>query len=139
MKFGKRILFDKPISNKEVLELHISAMHEQMQRKREEYEKTKLEQKRHSEQLLKEAHSREAQKLSEVAKRNITLAQFNEEKRLADEQQRTIEAKSGKTYKLEYFPFVSGEMLEDHRNELKSQIRGDYLQYMMSRTRQTGV
>ncbi len=63
MKFGKRILFDKPISNKEVLELHISAMHEQMQRKREEYEKTKLEHKRHTEQLLREAHNREAEKL----------------------------------------------------------------------------
>jgi hypothetical protein len=56
MKFGKRILFDKPISNREVLELHISAMHEQMQKKREEYEQAKLEHKRHTEQLLKEAN-----------------------------------------------------------------------------------
>jgi hypothetical protein len=38
-------------------------MHEQMQRKKEEYEQAKLEQKRHNEQLLKEAHIREAQKL----------------------------------------------------------------------------
>ena len=30
MKFGKRIVFDKPISNKEVLELHITTIHEQM-------------------------------------------------------------------------------------------------------------
>ena len=54
-------------------------------------------------------------------------------------QQRTIEHRSDKAYKLDYFPFVSGEMLEDHRSDLKAQLRGDYMQYMMSRTRQTGL
>lgn len=34
MKFGKRIIFDKPISNKEVLEIHLSAMHDQMSKQR---------------------------------------------------------------------------------------------------------
>ena len=46
---------------------------------------------------------------------NLTLAHYNEEKRQADEMQRTLEVKSGKAYQLQFFPFVSGEMLEEHR------------------------
>jgi len=63
---------------------------------------------------------RETQKQQTIANMNMTLAHFNEGKRLEDERKRTVEVHSRKAQQLDFFPFVSGEFLEEHRSHLKA-------------------
>ena len=49
--------------------------------------------------------------------------------------QRTLENQTSRAYKLQYFPFVSGEMLEEHREEIKNKLKGDYMQYMSEKAK----
>ena len=66
---------------------------------------------------------------------NQTLAQFNFEKRLADERKRNKEMRS-KQERIDFFPFISGEVLEQNRQRINAQLKGEFQQYMTSRANQ---
>ena len=51
-----------------------------------------------------------------------------------NERKHNVDAIHRKEDKLDFFPFVSGEMIEEHRRDLSKQLRSDLQMYMTGRT-----
>lgn len=62
LKFGRRVVFDKQLSNKEMLETHISQIHDHSKTTKALYESAKKEEREHVDQRKREDDLREAEK-----------------------------------------------------------------------------
>ena len=62
LKFGKKVIFGKQSTNKEILEQHLNTVHDHLERKYAQYEATKKEEKSITEKILKEAQLKELDK-----------------------------------------------------------------------------
>ena len=51
---------------------------------------------------------------------------FNEHKQLMNKEKKNMDNKVKHEERYEHFPFVSGEMLENHRKDLNVQLRADF-------------
>jgi len=70
LKFGKKVIFGKQSTNKEILEQHLNTVHDHLERKYAQYESTKKEERIMTEKNLKEAQLKELDKQLQVAKMN---------------------------------------------------------------------
>lgn len=62
LKFGRRVVFDKQMSNREVLENHINSMHELSTNKRQLHSSQKQEEKEHIDNRKRQDDIRESEK-----------------------------------------------------------------------------
>ena len=74
---------------------------------------------------------------SEVLKNEFLF--FNDQKQLENKLKKDQDKEDNEKNKLDYFPFVSGEMLEQHRQGLSGQMRADLQNYLVAKSqRNTG-
>ena len=69
---------------------------------------------------------------SEVLKNEFLF--FNDQKQLENKLKREQEREEYQKSKLDYFPFVSGELLEQHRQGLSGQMRADLQNYLIAKS-----
>ncbi len=125
LKFGRRVVFDRQLSNKEVLESHINSIHEHAQQRRQLLDSTQREEREYIDKRRRDDDLREAEKQFYHAQLTQEYADYNRlEKANKDigQMSDTVRRQSEKT---EFFPFVSGELLEEHRKHLNAQMRSE--------------
>ena len=69
---------------------------------------------------------------SEVLKNEFLF--FNDQKQIENKMKKDEEKKQAKKEKLDFFPFVSGELLEQHRLGLSNQRHSDMRNYMVAKS-----
>ena len=115
LKFGKKITFGNRLTNEDVLEAHLSQMREKLDTRKLEKE-TKLKEERDAlQRIKKEIEQQEAMKMrsSNILKNEFLF--FNDQKQLDNKLRKGHEKTVKEGEKYDHFPFVSGEMLDQHR------------------------
>ncbi len=69
---------------------------------------------------------------SEILKNEFLF--FNDQKQLDNKLKKDSEKEEYHKGRLDYFPFVSGEMLEQHRKGLTGQMRADLQNYLIAKS-----
>lgn len=72
---------------------------------------------------------------SEILKNEFLF--FNDQKQLGNKLKKETDKDEYHKSKLDYFPFVSGEMLEQHRKGLTGQMRADLQNYLIAKSQGT--
>ena len=69
---------------------------------------------------------------SEILKNEFLF--FNDQKQIENKLKRDLDRSEAKKEKLEFFPFISGELLEQHRHDLSIQRHSDMKNYMVAKS-----
>lgn len=119
VRFGKKINFgSSKLSNEELLQDHLREMRQHLIEKRNQ-RSMQIEEDR---KYLARVQDRDTQerhmkmRSSEVLKNEFLF--FNDQKQLENKLKREQEREESHKSKLDFFPFVSGELLEQHRQGL---------------------
>ena len=134
LKFGKKISFGKTTTNEDVLEAHLQQMREKMEGKKSNKNSKIQEEREAIQRIHKELEQQDAMKMrsSDILKNEFLF--FNDQKKLDNTLQKAHynKIKNEETY--DHFPFVSGEMLDQHRLGLGVELRADLKNYMIAKS-----
>ena len=135
VRFGKKINFGTTkLSNEQLLQDHLREMRQHLIEKRNQ-RSTQIDEDR---KYLARVADRDGQeqhlkmRSSEVLKNEFLF--FNDQKQLENKLKREQEREEYQKSKLDYFPFVSGELLEQHRQGLSGQMRADLQNYLIAKS-----
>lgn len=115
VRFGKKINFGNKMTNEEVLADHLREMRQHLAEKKHirdmqiEQDKQYLNKVSNHNEIDKKTKMRS----SEVLKNEFMF--FNDQKQLDNKIRKDQEKEEHKNSRLDYFPFISGELLEQHR------------------------
>ena len=121
------------MTNTELLEDHLKEMRQHLADKKAQRD-LQIDQ---DKAFLKRVHTKEEQdkavkmRSSEILKNEFMF--FNDQKQLDNKLRRENDNDDLLKSKLEFFPFVSGELLEAHRSGLAGQMRADLQNYLVSK------
>lgn len=122
------------MTNEEVLADHLREMRQHLAEKKQQRD-MQIEQDKHFLDKVagrEEVDKKTKMRSSEVLKNEFMF--FNDQKQLDNRLKREQEMEERKKNKLDYFPFISGELLEQHRQGLSGQMRADLQNYLMAKS-----
>lgn len=134
IRFGKRVAIGGKLNNDELLQDHLREMRQHLSEKRNQ-RNAQIEQDRKylARVADRDAHEKDMKMRSSQVLKNEFLF-FNDQKQLENKMKKDQEREEFEKTKNDYFPFVSGELLEQHRKGLSGQMRADLQNYLVSKT-----
>ena len=137
IKFGKRVNYESKLTSDVVMEEHLKQMREKMENSkvslqmRRQQEKEFLAHINKLEELEKFRHNESKKAI------NDDFMSFNNKMVTDNQEKRKLENFAKNQEKYNYFPFVSGDLIERHRAVLGAQLKNDlqsYLDYSKDRS-----
>lgn len=118
LKFGRRVVFDKQMSNRDVLERHLTDIHENSNMRRSQYDTSKQQEREYVDKRKRDDDLREAEKQFYNQQLRQEYSRHNQLEKVNQDINHMNAVESRNAEKADFFPFVSGELLEEHRKHL---------------------
>ena len=118
VRFGKRVNYENKLTSDAVMEEHLSQMREKMNQQKAALamkKKQEMEFLEHIRKLDELEHSRQAASKKAI---NSDFVYYNGQIQAENQDKRNNTIAAKRTDKYNYFPFVSGELIEKHRATL---------------------
>lgn len=112
LKFGRRVIFDKQMSNRDLLNTHLECVREMSERQKAEHDAVRKAERDYIDRRKVEEDSREAEKQFYNNQLRKDYARFNQLEQVNQEISKLNETSVKQGERNEYFPFVSGELME---------------------------
>lgn len=130
LQFGKRVIFDHKLSNSDILESHLAQIHDNLADKRSMRANREKEERSAMEKLNIFMESENQLKKNQKECQTRDIHDTNDQLKANNNHRRNWELENYKRDKMDYFPFVSGQVIEDHQKLLNNQLRTDMKAYI---------
>jgi hypothetical protein len=125
VKFGKKVNYESKMNNEQIMEEHLRQMRDKMEMSKQTSD---IKRKQEKEFL---AHIKELEELEKQRQKfgknaiNQDFVYYNAKIQNENSEKVKIMAEKSKKDKYNYFPFVSGDLIEKHRASLGAQLKND--------------
>lgn len=130
VRFGKRVNYENKLTSDAVMEEHLNQMRDKMSQQKAQHAQKKrqeMEFLEHIRKLDELEHSRQAASKKAI---NSDFVYYNGQIQAENQDKKNFVEATRRADKYNYFPFVSGELIEKHRATLGAQLKNDLQSYL---------